>query len=289
MNSRAIPQLLKQAWKEWNDDKAPRLGADLAYYTMFSLAPLLLIALSVAGMVFGEEAARGAIAEQISRTVGPAAATTIQDMVSHAGKSGSGAAAIIGVVTLLLGASGVFGQLQEAMNTIWDVGPKPNKGLLGILKDRFLSFTMVLGTCFMLLVSLLASAAISGLAGFIGGGAEPVLHVLEAAMSLAVITVLFAMLFKFLPDVKVAWKDVWLGAFLTAVLFVAGKFALGMYLGRSGVASAYGAAGSVIVILLWVYYAAQILFFGAEVTKVYSKARIEHAIAEPNRNRMSDP
>lgn len=161
-------------------------------------------------------------------------------------------------------------------------GAQTEKGLLGAVKERFLSFTMVLGTCFLLLVSLLASAGIAALAKLLGGGAESVLHALDLAISLAAVTVLFAMLFRFLPDAQVRWKDVWPGAFLTAILFVAGKFALGLYLGKSGVASAYGAAGSVIVILLWVYYAAQILFFGAEFTRVYAKSHKEPAPTPKN-------
>ena len=257
------------------DDQAPTLGAALAYYTVFSLAPLLVIAIAIAGLVFGHEAAQGQIFDQLRGLLGEASAKAMQDMVQNANaKPATGAVAtLIGVVTLLFGASGVFGQLQTSLNAIWDVEPKPGRGILGIIQDRILSFGFILVVGFLLLVSLLLTAAIALVAQWFGGmvpGMETLVQILNFILSLSVITLLFAMIFKFLPDAKIAWHDVWIGAFITALLFTVGKFALGLYLGKSGVGSSYGTAGSLIVLLLWVYYSSQILFFGAEFTQVYA-------------------
>ncbi len=268
-------ELFKQAFTEFGEDKAQRLGAALAYYTIFSLAPLLLIAISIAGLVFGREAAQGEIFGQLRGVLGPQAAAAVQEMVKGAAKPKSGTmATIIGIVTLLFGAAGVFGQLKDALNTIWNVEPKKTGGFMKILKDRFLSFAMVLGTGFLLLVSLVLDSAIAAAGHFLGNrlpGGEALWQGIQLAVSLAVVTVLFALIFRFLPDVHPAWRDVWFGAIFTAVLFVVGKFALGLYLGKSAVGSSFGAAGSLVVLLLWVYYSAQILFFGAEFTQVYAR------------------
>jgi len=259
--------LFKQTISEFSSDKVPRLGAALAYYTIFSLAPLLLIAIAIAGLAFGEEAARNQVFAQLRGVLGPLAAKAVQEMVENAARPASGTmATIIGIVTLIFGASGVFGQLKEALNTIWDVKPKKTAGILGFIKQRFLSAAMVLGMGFLLLVSLVVDAAI---AAIVPQGAA-IWEALQLVVLLGVVTVLFASIFRFLPDLKIEWHDVWLGAFLTALLFVFGKFALGLYLGRSAVASTYGAAGSLVVLLLWVYYSAQILLFGAEFTQVYT-------------------
>lgn len=267
--------LFKQAFTEFGEDKAQRLGAALAYYTIFSLAPLLLIAISIAGMVFGREAAQGQIFGQLSGVLGPQAAETVQAMVKSAAKPKSGTiATIVGIVTLLFGAAGVFGQLKDALNTIWNVEPKKKGGILSMIKDRFLSFAMVFGTGFLLLVSLVLDASVAAAGHFLGNrlpGGEALWQVVQIIVSLAVVTLLFALIFRFLPDIHPAWHDVWFGAVFTAVLFVLGKFALGIYLGKSAVGSSYGAAGSLVVLLLWVYYSAQILFFGAEVTQVYAR------------------
>jgi membrane protein len=267
--------LLKKTASEWMEDDAPSLGAALAYYTVFSLAPLLIIAIAIAGLVFGQEAAQGQIFEQLKSLLGEATGKAMQDLVQSANaKPATGvAAALIGVVTLLFGASGVFGQLQTSLNAIWNVQPKPGRGILGIVQDRILSFGFILVVGFLLLVSLLLTAAIALVAQWLGGvfpGTETLAHILNFVLSLALITLLFAMIFKFLPDAKIAWHDVWIGAFITALLFTIGKFALGLYLGKSSVASSYGVAGSLIVLLLWVYYSSQILFFGAEFTQVYA-------------------
>ena len=266
------------------------MGAALAYYTVFSLAPLLIIAIAIAGLVFGQEAAQGQIFEQLRGLIGEESGKAMQDMVQNANaKPATGVVAtLVGVATLLFGASGVFGQLQTSLNTIWEVQPKPGRGILGILRDRILSFGFILVIGFLLLVSLLLTAGIALLAQWFGGmfpGMEALAQVLNFVLSLALVTLLFAMIFKFLPDAKIAWHDVWIGAFITALLFTVGKFALGLYLGKSGVGSSYGAAGSLIILLLWVYYSSQILFFGAEFTQVYANrfgARVapaENAVA----------
>ncbi|HJQ83928.1 MAG TPA: YihY/virulence factor BrkB family protein [Candidatus Binatia bacterium] len=266
--------LVREAFGDWSEDKAPRLGAALAYYTVFSIAPLLLIVIAIAGMVFGPEAARGQIVAQLETLIGPDAARAVQEMLANAQRPSAGiVATVVGVVTLLLGASGVFGQLQDALNTVWEVEPKPGRGIMGIVRDRFLSLTMVLGTGFLLLVSLVLSAVVASAGEVLRGlgpGLEAVGHVVELVISFGVVTLLFAGIFKYLPDVQIAWRDVWIGAVVTAFLFVVGKVAIGLYLGHASIASAYGAAGSLVVLLVWVYYSAQILLFGAELTQVYA-------------------
>ena len=274
MNLKAGFGMLKESFKEWKDDDALSLGAALAYYTIFSLAPMLLIAISVAGLVFGREAAQGELVGQMRGLVGQQGAEAIQTMIANAGKQGSGVlGTIIGIVTILFGATGVFAQLQSSLNKIWNVEAKPGKGIWSFLRTRILSFGMVLGIGFLLLVSLAVSAAIAALDTYATGifpGAEVLIGIVSAIFGLAVITVLFAMMFRYLPDVKIAWKDVWIGAAVTAVLFVIGKVLIGLYLGNSSVASTYGAAGSLVILLLWIYYSTQILFFGAEITQVYA-------------------
>jgi membrane protein len=267
--------LFKQTASEWMEDDAPSLGAALAYYTVFSLAPLMTIAIAIAGFFFGKEAAQGQIFDELRVLLGEEGGKAVQEMVQSANAQPTAGviATIISVVVLLFGASGVFGQLQASLNTIWGVKPKPGRGVLGMIKDRLLSFGFTLVVGFLLLVSLLLTAGIALVANWVGGlmpGSETIAQILNIVLSLAMITLLFATIFKFLPDAKIAWRDVWIGAFLTALLFTIGKFALGLYLGKSGVASSYGAAGSLIVLLLWVYYSSQILFFGAEFTQVYA-------------------
>ncbi|HEX3582606.1 MAG TPA: YihY/virulence factor BrkB family protein, partial [Thermoanaerobaculia bacterium] len=268
--------LFKQTWTEFSDDKAQRLGAALAYYTIFSLGPILLIAVSIAGLVFGKEAAQGRIGQELQGVFGANVATQLNTMIANAGKKGSGTIAmIIGIVTLLLGAAGVFGQLKDALNTIWNVEPKKSGGIMTTIRQRFLSMAMVLGVGFLLLVSLVIDAAISAMGHWISArfpGGEAVFQILQLIVSLAVITVLFAMIFRYLPDTKVEWRDVWLGAGFTGFLFVIGKFGLGLWLGKGSIGSAYGAAGSLVILLVWIYWSAQILFFGAEFTQVYANA-----------------
>jgi len=272
---RALLSILKEAYGDWSEDKASRLAASLAYYTAFSVAPLMLIAIAVAGLVFGREAAQGQIFAQLNGMLGSDGAGAIQTAIANSDKAGAGTfSAIIGIVTLVWSASALFGQLQDALNTIWEVQPDPKAGLLATVKRRFLSMTMVLGIAFVLLVSLVLSAgltAVSSLLGNVLPGGNAVWQVLNFVMSFAIITGLFAAIYKVLPDVTVAWSDVWIGAAATALLFVVGKLLIGLYLGYAGVGSTFGAAGSLMVFLVWVYYSSQILFFGAELTQVYAR------------------
>jgi membrane protein len=281
--SQLIPTKLRAAWEvvsaaaaDWVDDKAAQMGAALAFYSVLSLAPLVVIALSIVSLFFDANAAGAQFMAQIESMVGAEGSKAIGGMLESAEKQETtgGLAAVLGIATLLFGASGVFGQLQEAMNTIWDVPAKKGGGIWGMIRSRFLSFTMVLGTGFLLLVSLLLSALIANVGQQVGRwwpGLEAISHLANEVATFLVITLLFAMMFKLLPDAKVAWRDVWVGALLTAVLFTVGKLLIGLYLGKSAVGSSYGAAGSLVVLLVWIYYSSQILFFGAELT---------HAIAE---------
>jgi membrane protein len=266
--------MVKQTFANWNEDKVPQLGAALAFYTALSIAPLLVISLAVAGMVFGEEAARGQIQQQMGSLVGEQGGKAIQQMIANASKPSEGIlATVLSTVILVIGASGVFGQMQQSLNTIWEVQPKPGRGIFGMIRDRFFSVAMVFGVAFLLLVSLLLSAALTSLGTLMNRLPESLYWLSEAVhfgVTFVVVTLLFAMMYKYLPDVKTAWRDVWLGAIITAALFTVGKFAIGLYLGHSSMASSYGVAGSFVVLLVWVYYSSQILFFGAEFTKVYA-------------------
>ncbi len=278
--------LVKETGEDWLEDKASRLAAALAFYTLLSLAPLLILAVSVAGLFFGEEAARGEIAGQLSAMLGPEAADSIQTVLANAKAPSSGViGTIVGVALLIFGASGVFGELQDSLNVVWEVQPKPGRGIKGFLRDRFFSFTLVLGVAFLLLVSLVVSAGLAAVGNVFSSrlpGGEALWHVINFVVSIGTITVLFALIFKVVPDVTIAWRDVWIGAIVTAALFTLGKFAIGLYLGRSSLASPFGAAGSVVVLVVWVYYSAQILFFGAEFTQVY--ARHHGSRIEPTKN-----
>jgi membrane protein len=273
---KTIFTLLKETVDEWNKDKASRLAAALAYYTVFSLSPLLIIAIAIAGAIFGEEAARGEIVGQIQGLIGKDGAKFVQTAIESAAKpqQGGGFASAISVVVLLFGASGVFVELQDALNTIWEVKPNPKAGAGGFIRTRFLSFSMVLGIGFLLLVSLILSAGLSGVVAYLGQLFPVIASLLQVAnfvLGFIVTTVLFGLIYKFLPDVKITWSDVLIGAAITSLLFSIGRYALGLYLGNSSFGSTYGAAGSLVIILAWVYYAAQILFFGAEFTQVYAR------------------
>ena len=267
-------QVFKETFKEFGEDKAPRLGAALAYYTIFSIGPLLLIAVAMAGIFFGQEAAQGKISTELGKVFGPKMAESLETMVQAAAKPKSGTiATIVGVLTLMLGASGVFGQLKDALNTIWNVEKKNAAGIMGFIKERFLSMAMVLGIGFLLLITLVLDAAVSAMGGYVERfvGGEAVAHILQLALSFVVAVVLFACIFRILPDLKIAWHDVWFGAAFTALLFVIGKWGLAVYLGKAAPGSAYGAAGSLVILLIWVYWSAQILFLGAEFTQVYAR------------------
>jgi len=268
--------LLKQTFQEWLQDKAPQLGAALAYYTVFSLAPLILVLLAIIGFLFRDDPA-GAwnkITQQMSYFLDPSALQVVQNIAQKASQPGKSViATIIGVALALFGASGVFGQLQDALNTIWGVKAKPGTGIWGFLRARFLSFAMVAGICFLLLVSLAIEALLKGFSHYVQSvvpGGIGIALTVYLAFDFAVVVLLFAMIFKFLPDVKIQWRDVWIGAVITAIFFGIGKWALGLYLSSGAAGSAYGAASSLITLLLWVYYSSQILLFGAEFTQVYA-------------------
>jgi membrane protein len=285
-------QLLKEAFISWSNDKVPRHGAALAYYAVLSLVPLLVINIAMIGLIFGREAAEGYIMEQIGSLVGPQSAAAIKEMIQRASQPTTGIlATLVATATLLLGASGVFAQLQDSLNSVWGVQPKEGRGIWGLIKDRFISVATLLGTGFLLLVSLALSAALSAFGKWFSAwlpAPESVLQVLDIAISLVGITGLFALMFKVLPDARVAWSDVWVGAALTAVLFTVGKFAIGLYLGKSDVGSAYGAAGSIVILLVWVYYSSQILLFGAEFTQVYANT-IGARIVPSDNAMVADP
>jgi membrane protein len=274
--------MLTETFTAWSDDKVPRHGAALAYYTVLSLVPLLVVIIAIIGLIFGRAAAQEQILEQIAALIGPQSAETIKDMIQRASQPSTGiVATIVAAATLLFAASGVFAQLQDSLNAIWGVTPKEGRGLWGLLRDRFISLAALLGTGFLLLVSLVLSAGLAAFGKWFSGwlpAPELVLQGLEVTVSFIVITGLFALIFKILPDARIAWSDVWVGAALTALFFTMGKFAIGIYLGKSDVGSAYGAAGSLVILLVWVYYSAQILMFGAEFTQVYANRLGSHIV-----------
>jgi membrane protein len=268
--------LLKQTFSEWLEDKVPQLGAALAYYTVFSLAPLVLLLLAIVGFLFHNDPA-GAwrkMTEQMSYFLDKSAIDVVQSIAQKASQPNKGLLATsIGILLALFGASGVFGQLQNALNTIWGVKAKPGAGIAGFIRSRFLSFAMVAGVCFLLLVSLVLESVLKSFSHYVQGmfpGGIVIALVVYSVFDLAVVVLLFASIFKFLPDVKIQWRDVWIGAVMTAIFFAIGKWALGLYLGSGTAASAYGAASSLITLLLWIYYSSQILLFGAEFTQVYA-------------------
>ena len=290
MSLKQIWRLLKETFKEWNDDNASRLAAALSYYTIFSLAPLLIIAIAIAGAVFGDEAAKGEIVKQIQGLVGKDGAEVIQTALQNAQKPDTrNFASIISIGVLLFGASNVFAQIQDALNTIWEVEPKPGRSIWQTLRKRFLSFAMVGGVGFLLMVSLVVSAVLAGMVNYFGSlipGFDFLWQIANFAISFAVVTILFAIIYKFIPDAKIAWNDVWIGSAMTSLLFVIGKSLLGLYLGNGSFGSAYGAAGSLIVLLAWINYAAQIIFFGAEFTQVYATKYGSHIVPDENSRRV---
>ncbi len=274
---RSLWAIIKETGSEWSDDNASRLAASLAFYTLLSIAPLVVLAVFVAGLAYGEEAARGQIAGELANIVGPQAAVGIQSIVENARAPKAGIiGSALGLLVLIFGASNVFSELRSALNEIWDVEPGASHGFRDMVRQRLLSFSIVMAVAFLLLVSTVLSAALSAL-GHLGQnlmpGGELLWQAINFGVSLAIISGLFALMFKYLPEVKIAWRDVWVGACVTALLFVVGKSLIGLYLGKSSVSSAYGAAGSLVVLIIWVYYSAQILFFGAELTQVWARRR----------------
>ena len=291
MKARDLGWILNRTVAGWWNDNVPRLGASLAYYTLFALAPILIVAITIAGFFFGAEAVQREVTGQISGLVGQDGAEAVQAMlVAASQRSGNGVATAIGILTFFLGATGAFLELQTALNGIWRVKPKPDAGINDMLVQRLLSFGLVIGVGFLLLVSLLVSAALSALNSYIGRLVPDVAMLWQGVntlVSLGVVTLLFAMIYQFLPDVDLRLRDVWVGALVTAGLFNIGKFLIGLYLGTSGVATTYGAAGSVVVLLIWVYYSSQIVLLGAEFTRAYVErfggrpVPSEHATKDP--------
>lgn len=273
MTARDLGWILKRAVAGWWNDNVPRLGASLAYYTLFALAPILIVAITIAGLVFGAEAVQREVTGQIGGLVGESGAQAVRAMLEGASqRSGNGLATAIGLVTFFLGATGAFLELQTALNAVWRVKPRADAGIKDMLLQRLLSFGLVVGVGFVLLVSLLVSAALSALNRYLGAIMPDIAAAwqgINTLVSLGVVTLLFAMIYQFLPDVNLRLRDVWVGALVTAGLFNVGKFLIGLYLGTSGVATAYGAAGSVVVLLVWVYYSSQVVLLGAEFTKAY--------------------
>jgi membrane protein len=274
MTAKDAISLLKETASKWSAHQAPRLGASVAFYSVLSFAPLLILLVTVAGLVFDPQTTQRTLIDQARMTIGDRGADTVQALLSSAHKPASGlVASVIAFITLLFGASGVFGELRDALNTIWETSPKSQGGIRGLLKERLFTFGMVLSVGFLLLVFLIISAALAFIGKYFGQlipVPEPVLHAFNFVFSLAVITVLFALMFKFVPAARISWRDVIVGAIGTALLFTIGKFLLALYLGKAGVGSAYGAAGSLVAVIVWVYYSAQIFFFGAEFTHVYA-------------------
>jgi len=290
MKPRDFASLVAETIKEWQKDQAARLAAALAYYATFSLAPLLVLVLAIAGLVGGRDAAQGLVMAQIQDLVGEEGKEFVQSMIENAAATPTGVtASILGSITLLVGALGAFNELQNALDRIWDVEPKPitrwSLRVQRFIFKRLLSFSMVLGIGFLLLISLVISAALSALSEYLGRiplFSELMLQMLHLIISLGLITFLFAMIFKFIPDVEIRWRNVWLGAAITAILFTIGKTLIGIYLGQAEVSSTFGAAGSLAVLMIWVYYSSQILFLGAEFTQVFTKRSGERPPPDEN-------
>jgi len=263
-------ELLKDTFSAWSEHEAPRLGAALAFYTILSLAPLVILVIGIAGLIFGHTAAENHLLGQVENLMGRQGSEAVRGIIEQSQRPATGIfASIMGVITLLFGASGVFGELQSALRKMWDIKPQNDGGVWGTIKQRFFSIGMVLAVGFLLLVSLVMSAVLSALGKYVSGILplpEFVLSALDVAVSFAGIAVVFALIFKYVPEVEIAWKTVWCGGAVTSLLFTAGKFLLGLYLGKAAVGSAYGAAGSLVVVVVWVYYSAMIFLFGAEFT-----------------------
>ena len=277
MNFKYFYELVKKSVMAWFDDYAPSMGAAISYYTVFSIAPLMIIVIAVAGFVWGREAVQGEIVGQLSGLIGKEGAQGVQALIESANQPAKGlAATAISIVVLVIGATTVFAELQSSLDRIWQVPRAPKvSGIWAILRSRLLSLGFILGLGFLLLVSLVSSAAIAALGSWANGllpGWETVLYLINTLFSLGVATVLFAMIYKVMPQAKVGWRDVWTGAGVTAVLFEAGKWLISLYIGKSSVTSSFAAAGSLVVLLVWVYYSAQIFLLGAEFTWVYANA-----------------
>ncbi len=282
MKLKGIWALIKETFLGWHRDDASQLAAALAFYTVVSLAPTIIIVIAVSGLAFGKEEVQGQIVEKTTEWIGEIGAKLIQTLIASTSEhTPSIIATIVGVVTILLGATRLFVQLQSALNRIWGVKPKPGRGIKGIIRDRLLSFAILMGIGFLLLVLIVLSATLALLSKYFGYQLPTPVSVFPI-LDFIISTLLFATIYKVLPDVKIAWSNVWIGATVTSLLFTIGKFLIGLYLSRSGVASAYGAAGSLFVLLIWLYYSAQIFLLGAEFTQAYAEKYGSPIV--PNRN-----
>ena len=287
MHIKRFYALAKQAVANWLDDYASSMGAAIAFYTVFSLAPLVIIVIAIAGFFWGREAVQGQLFEQVNALVGEEGAKAVESVVQSAQEPSQGiAATAISVVVLVVGATTVFSELQSALDRIWKVAAKKKSGIWRMIRARLLSFGLVLALAFLLIVSLVVSTVLAALGSWAGGmlpGWETMLQVLNIAVTLGILTLLFGMIYRFMPQASVAWRDVWTGAFVTAVLFEIGKLLIGLYVGKASVASSYAAAGSLVIVLIWVYYAAQVFLLGAEFTRVYAVAHGSHKTAAQER------
>lgn len=283
--------LVTETFREWSDDQAPRLGAALSYYTIFSLAPVLVVAIAVAGFFLGPEAAQGRLSQQLSDLFGSDGAAVVQTMLIKASERKAGlVATVVGLGTLLLGATGVMLELQSALNTVWKVVPKPGRGIKGVLRDRALALALVISIGFLLLVSLVVSAGLAAFGDMLGNALPGGLllgYFLNYGVSIFVVGAFFSLLFRLLPDARIAWHDVWIGALVTSALFHVGKLLIGLYLGRASVGSAFGAAGSLAIVLVWIYYSSQIVLLGAEFTRIYANRYGSHVV--PSASAMAAP
>jgi membrane protein len=282
MSSRDFLSIIKATFAAWNRHEAPRLGAALAFYTILSLSPLVIIVVALAGLIFSRSTAQAHMLSQVQAMIGPEGGKAVEAMLASAQKPAAGIlGSMVGLLSLLFGASGVFAELRSALNLIWEVNPEQTSGFVALLRERFFSFGMVLSIGFLLLVSLVVSAALAALGKFFGGLLPippQVLAVSNFLLSFIGVAILFGLIFRLVPEAKVRWRNVWPGALLTALFFTIGKTLIGLYLGKSSVGSSYGAAGSVIVVIVWVYYSAQIFFFGAEFTHVYTVYQLPAAL-----------
>jgi membrane protein len=273
---KGIVQLFSEAFRQWNSDRSPRLAAALAFYTILSLTPLLLISTAIAGFFFGEDAARGEIVHQLRSLIGQAGAEVVQTALQKAHRPQAGIIATsLGIATLLFGASAVFGELQDALNKVWKVPEKPWQGWYQLVRDRFFSFAMVLAVGFILLVSLLVSAILAAIGTYIESTLPNLgftIKLFNSLLSFSIVTSLFAAMFRFIPDVHAGWREILIGSLITAALFTVGKYLIGLYLGRAGIETPFGAAGSLVVFVVWIYYSGLIFFFGAELTQILARS-----------------
>jgi membrane protein len=283
---RKASQLMKITFSEWSSDKTSEMAAALAYYGVFALAPLIIIAVAVAGLIFGKDAAQGEVKHRLQNATGPTVAQALEDMLQYSQNTHSSiVATVIGVVILLVAVLSLFGQLQDSLNTIWGVQARSGRGWWHMIRDRLLSFATMLGVAVLLLASLLATSVLHVFdhvlhLSDLGLGGIGLWRAINWIVTFILVTLLFALIYKVLPDVRISWKDVWVGAAMTAMLFTIGNILIGYYLGLTGTASTYGAAGSIVVLMLWVYYSAQVLLFGAEFTQVYANSYGEPMVAD---------